>query len=109
MRRMVLAGVFLPLCAFAQSTPDVVVTATRIPTVIEQVPAGDHELIVEVRGNLKNLLGPHFSDGLPGPWSWQAAPQPQPAGRQYKFTETGLREAPRCWVAGKTDFLPSKR
>ncbi len=40
MRRMVLAGVFLPLCAFAQSTPDVVVTATRIPTVIEQVPAG---------------------------------------------------------------------
>ena len=65
----------------------------------EPVPAGDHELIVEVRGNLKNLLGPHFSDGLPGPWSWQAAPQPQPAGQQYKFTETGLREAPRCWVA----------
>ena len=65
----------------------------------EELPAGDHELIVEVRGNLKNLLGPHFSDGLPGPWSWQAAPQPQPAGHQYKFTPTGLRAAPRCWVA----------
>ena len=65
----------------------------------EAVPVGNHELIVEVRGNLKNLLGPHFSDGLPGPWSWQAAPQPQPAGSQYKFAETGLREAPRCWVA----------
>ena len=54
MRRMLLAGVVLPLSAFAQSTPDVVVTATRIPTLIEQVPAGvtviDRETI-EARGH----------------------------------------------------------
>ena len=66
---------------------------------VEAVAAGAHELMVEVQGNLKNFLGPHFSDGLPGPWSWQAAPQPQPAGTQYKFAETGLGEAPRCWIA----------
>ena len=65
----------------------------------EDVPAGKYELVIEVRGNLKNLLGPHFSDGLPGPWSWQAAPQPQPAGSQYKFSPTGLWKSPRCWVA----------
>ena len=65
----------------------------------EDVPVGEHELVVEVRGNLKNLLGPHFSDGLPGPWSWQAAPQPQPAGSQYKFSPTGLQKPPRCWFA----------
>lgn len=40
MRRMLLAGVFLPLSAFGQTSPDVMVTATRIPTLIEQVPAG---------------------------------------------------------------------
>ncbi len=42
MRRMLLAAVLVPATAFAQSTPapDVVVTATRIPTVIDQVPAG---------------------------------------------------------------------
>ena len=42
MRRILLAAVFLPVAALAQSNaaPDVVVTATRIPTVIDQVPAG---------------------------------------------------------------------
>jgi vitamin B12 transporter len=42
MRRMLLAAVLLPVAALAQSgaDPDVVVTATRIPTLLERVPAG---------------------------------------------------------------------
>ncbi len=42
MRRMIFAAALFPVVALGQSgpAPDVVVTATRIPTVIEQVPAG---------------------------------------------------------------------
>jgi hypothetical protein len=60
---------------------------------------GEHRLTIEVAGNLKNLLGPHFSDGLPGAWSWLYDPQPQPPGRDYRFCETGLLAAPQLWTS----------
>jgi hypothetical protein len=58
------------------------------------IPAGGHELVVEVVGNMKNFMGPHFSDGLPGPWSWGACPAHQPAGDKYRFYPVGLFEKP---------------
>ena len=61
--------------------------------------AGRHEMTLDVMGNMKNLLGPFFSDGLPVPWSWEASPQPQPAGTKYRFYECGLLAAPQVMVA----------
>ncbi len=69
----------------------------RKPYVIEAkipIEAGTHELTLELRGNLINLLGPHFCDGLPGPWSWDQAPQSQPPGVAYRRLPTGLFEVP---------------
>jgi len=58
------------------------------------VSAGSHRLDILLCGNLKNLLGPHFSDGLPGAWSWEDCPSSQPPGKQYRFHLTGLARAP---------------
>jgi hypothetical protein len=61
--------------------------------------AGRHELRVSVAGNLKNMLGPHFSDGLPGIWSWRWSGQKtQPPGK-YTFSPSGLSAHPRLMVA----------
>ncbi len=58
------------------------------------MPAGDHTLAIVLCGNLKNLLGPHFHDGLPGAWSWENCPTSQPDGTVYKIEPTGLACAP---------------
>ncbi len=56
--------------------------------------AGDHRLDVLLCGNLKNLMGPHFSDGLPGAWSWQDSPASAPSGAAYRLQRTGLKAHP---------------
>jgi hypothetical protein len=56
--------------------------------------AGQHELRVSVAGNLKNMLGPHFSDGLPGIWSWRWSGQTTQPPEKYKFAPSGLLERP---------------
>ena len=40
MRRLLPILLALPVAAYADVTPDVVVTATRVPILIETVPAG---------------------------------------------------------------------
>jgi hypothetical protein len=60
--------------------------------------AGRHGVKVVVASNLKNTLGPHFSDGLPGGWSWEQAPAHQPPGQEYRFYPVGLNAAPRIEV-----------
>ncbi len=55
---------------------------------------GEHQLKIVVTGNLKNFMGPHHSDGLPGPWTWASSPERQPAGADYKFTDYGLLKNP---------------
>ena len=60
----------------------------------QALTAGSHRLEILVRGNLKNLLGPHFSDGLSGPWSWEYSPQPQPPGTDYRRFPVGLTDLP---------------
>ena len=57
--------------------------------------AGEHRLDLLLCGNLKNLLGPHFSDGLPGPWSWQESPATPPPGSCYRLQRTGLMTPPQ--------------
>jgi hypothetical protein len=61
---------------------------------------GRHELRLEVAGNLKNMLGPHFSDGLPGGWSWESCPSQPPPGTRYRFYPSGLMEAPVLEACG---------
>jgi hypothetical protein len=67
------------------------------------VAKGRHEIAVEVIGNMRNMLGPHFSEGHAGPWSWQwGAPDAAPAGAAYALQPCGLLDAPRltAWAAG---------
>jgi hypothetical protein len=59
---------------------------------------GKHALRVAVSSNLKNTLGPHFSDGLPGGWSWEQGPEHQPHGNEYRFYPVGLKAPPRIEV-----------
>ena len=62
------------------------------------LPAGGHTLRMILCGNLKNLLGPHFHDGLPGAWSWENCPSSQPSGSAYRIESTGLACAPQIEV-----------
>ena len=60
---------------------------------------GGHKLAIEVSGNLKNMLGPHFHDRLPGIWSWRICPETTPPGKRYRFYPTGLDEPPQLRIA----------
>lgn len=59
---------------------------------------GTHRLEVAVAGNLKNMMGPHFNDGLPGIWTWRSCPPVRPPGKEYRFYPTGLNQAPLVWA-----------
>ncbi|MFW5845790.1 MAG: hypothetical protein ACOCXJ_06150, partial [Planctomycetota bacterium] len=61
---------------------------------IRDCSAGDHELAITVQGHLGNMMGPHHFDGLPGVWSWLAAPEQQPSGADYHRREHGLLADP---------------
>ncbi|MFW5830115.1 MAG: hypothetical protein ACOCXA_07625, partial [Planctomycetota bacterium] len=65
-----------------------------------QLTAGTHLLEVELQGHLGNLMGPHHYDGLPGIWSWVAAPDTQPAGADYRRRPHGLMQAPQLEAHG---------
>jgi hypothetical protein len=55
---------------------------------------GNHTLEVVVAGNLKNMLGPHFSEGLPGIWSWRWPGKERQPPEKYLFAPTGLVRPP---------------
>lgn len=61
--------------------------------------SGPHRLEMLLCGNLKNFLGPHFSEGLPGAWSWEASPASQPSGASYGLQKTGLKAPPLLEMA----------
>jgi hypothetical protein len=63
--------------------------------------AGPHELVVDVVGNMKNFMGPHFCDGLPGIWSWVLCPDHMPAGEEYRLYPTGLFAEPEVTLLRK--------
>lgn len=56
--------------------------------------AGRHVLELDVVGNMKNFMGPHFSDALPIQWGWQDSPEHMPPGERYRRYPTGLFEPP---------------
>ncbi len=60
----------------------------------ETLPAGKHRLRIKVIGNMKNFMGPFFSDAVPGPWAWGDCPDHQPAGKEYRFYPVGLMNPP---------------
>jgi hypothetical protein len=60
---------------------------------------GDHTLVVIVACNLKNMMGPHFSDGLPGIWSWIWSGRTTQPPEKYKFFPSGLVEPPEMFIS----------
>ena len=61
----------------------------------EQVKSGENMVEVVVYGSPFNLLGPHYYEppkGIATPWSWNRAPENQPAGDEYIFLDYGLKE-----------------
>jgi hypothetical protein len=56
--------------------------------------AGQHTLDVDVVGNVKNMMGPHHAEGLPGAWTWRASPARQPPGAEYHRCPSGLLAMP---------------
>jgi len=65
----------------------------------QRLEAGAHRLDLDVVGNMKNFMGPHFCDGLAGPWSWADCPAHMPAGERYRFFPVGLMKPPQVRVA----------
>jgi hypothetical protein len=62
--------------------------------------SGDHTLGIEVLGNVRNMMGPHFGTGLTGPWAYESYPMEQPEGNEYKLIATGLFEPPSLLARG---------
>ncbi len=56
---------------------------------------GEHTLEIAVAGNLRNMLGPHFSGGLPGIWSWLWEGQKLQPAAHYKLSPCGLNVPPK--------------
>ncbi len=65
--------------------------------VAHTVPAGKHTLTLNVVGNMRNMMGPHHTEGLPGAWTWEASPSAQPPGVQYHTCSSGLQDTPKLW------------
>ncbi len=62
---------------------------------LHDVGAGPHTLALDVTGNMRNMMGPHHIDGLPGAWTWNRSPHHQPPGAAYKTCPSGLLAPPR--------------
>ncbi len=59
---------------------------------------GEHQLTLEVVGNMRNLMGPHHAEGLPGPWTWIQGPDQMPPGAEYRLEASGLYGPPELQV-----------
>jgi hypothetical protein len=71
------------------------------PYVLEanaRLKPGRHTLEIDLFGNLKNMMGPPFSEALPIIWAWTNAPAHQPDGKRYRFYSCGLKTAPTLSV-----------
>lgn len=60
----------------------------------EAISSGTHALTIKVIGNMKNFMGPFFSDAVPGPWAWGDCPEHMPTGETYRFYPVGLMSPP---------------
>jgi hypothetical protein len=58
------------------------------------IKSGINKIDIKVIGSLKNLLGPHHNNPIPGfvsPWSWRDV-KGYPAGKDYQMIDYGLFE-----------------
>lgn len=62
------------------------------------LPAGDHEVSVELMGSMRNMMGPHFSQGVPAVGSWMKPAVGPVAADQHHVTPTGLGQPPTLRV-----------
>jgi hypothetical protein len=78
------------------------VGAIAYPPYVLEVEArlkrGRHTLTIDLFGNLKNMMGPPFSENLPISWAWMEAPLHQPDGAKYRLYPCGLYAAPSLSV-----------
>lgn len=51
----------------------------------EPLSPGEHQVEWIVYGNLRNLLGPHFDQGIPTRFAWESNSAPRRAGSDYRF------------------------
>jgi len=70
-----------------------------------RVPAGSHELAIDVYGNMKNMMGSHHHDNLPLRWTYECAPDHMPPGADYQLQPTGLLTEPQ--VAARAAPCPT--
>jgi hypothetical protein len=60
----------------------------------QRVSSGSHELSIDALGNMRNMMGPHFDDGLPIASSWFRCPPHMPPGGTYRIQTSGLLSMP---------------
>jgi hypothetical protein len=60
----------------------------------EPISPGSHRLSIDVIGNMRNMMGPHFDDGLPIASSWDKCPPSMPPGDRYRIQPSGLLGMP---------------
>lgn len=77
---------------------DVVVLHPPFAARLGPRPAGAHRFEVELTGDFKNLLGPFFNGGLPGPWTWRQSPPTLPPGGDYILRDCGLAAPPEVRI-----------
>jgi hypothetical protein len=71
--------------------------------------AGGHRLEIEVVGNMRNMMGPHFGSGVTGVWSYEFYPSQAPAGGEYQLIPTGLMETPSVTGWRRTESPAGRR
>jgi len=69
---------------------------------------GAHELAIDVLGNMKNMMGSHFSDGLPIVWSYLSHPAQQPPGSAYRCRPSGLQASPTLFTLSAAAPAPTR-
>jgi len=60
----------------------------------EPIPAGSNRMSIDVIGNMRNMMGPHFDDGLPIASTWDKCPPAMPSGAAYRIQPSGLLGMP---------------
>jgi hypothetical protein len=58
------------------------------------VSPGSHRLSIDVIGNMRNMMGPHFDEGLPIASTWEKCPPHMPPGDRYRTQPSGLLAMP---------------
>jgi len=58
------------------------------------VSPGSHQVSIDVIGNMRNMMGPHFDEGLPIASTWEKCPPHMPPGDRYRAQPSGLLGMP---------------